>query len=177
MNISTLARRHGLSRSTLLYYDRIGLLKATGRTASGYREYSERDDERLRQICLYRRTGLSLAEIRRLLGRPRRELATALERQLFELSAQIDALRDRQHVIVGLLRKPRLLERAGVMSRETWSELLKASGFTEEDMRRWHVDFESTSPEKHQEFLEFLCVPSEEIDAIREWSRSAVDSD
>ena len=171
MNISTLARRHGLSRSTLLYYDRIGLLKATGRTASGYREYSERDDERLRQICLYRRIGLSLAEIRRLLGRPRRELATALERQLFELSAQIDALRDRQHVIVGLLRRPRLLERAGVMSRETWSELLKASGFTEEDMRRWHRDFERLDSRRHQRFLEFLGIPAEEIRTIRAWAR------
>ena len=171
MNISALARRHGLSRSTLLYYDRIGLLKATGRTPGGYRDYGEGDDERLRQICLYRRTGLSLAEIRRLLGRPRRELASALERQLFDLSAQIDALRDRQRVIVGLLRKPRLLERAGVMSRETWTELLRASGFTEEDMRRWHQDFERLEPRRHQRFLEFLGIPAEEIRTIRAWAR------
>lgn len=171
MNISALARRHGLSRSTLLYYDRIGLLKPAVRTPGGYRDYTDRDDERLRQICLYRRTGLSLSEIRRLLGRPRRELAVALERQLFELSGDIEALRDRQRVIVGLLRKPRLLEQAGVMSRKTWTELLRASGFTEEDMGRWHRDFERLEPRRHQRFLEFLGIPAGEIRTIRAWAR------
>ena len=68
--VGELARSHGLSRSTLLYYDRIGLLKPSGRTPSGYREYTDRDEERLGQICLYRRTGLSLAEIRRLQQTP-----------------------------------------------------------------------------------------------------------
>ena len=171
MTISALARRHGLSRSTLLYYDRIGLLKPSGRSASGYREYTDREEERLGQICLYRRTGLSLAEIRRLLDRPRRELAAALERQLFELSAEIDTLRDRQRVIVGLLRKPGLLEKAGVMSRETWTELLRASGFSDDDMRRWHRDFERLEPRRHHRFLAFLGIPSEEVRKIRTWSR------
>jgi DNA-binding transcriptional MerR regulator len=166
-----MARRHGLSRSTLLYYDRIGLLKPRARTPSGYREYTDRDDDRLRQICLYRRTGLSLADIRRLLDRPRRELAAALERQLFELSAQIEALHERQRMIVGLLEKPRLLERAGVMTRETWTNLLRASGFSEEDMRRWHRDFERLEPRRHQRFLEFLGIPKGEIRSIRAWSR------
>jgi DNA-binding transcriptional MerR regulator len=173
VNVSALARKHGLSRSTLLYYDRIGLLKPGGRSESGYRQYSTGDDERLGQICLYRRTGLSLVEIRRLLGRPRRELAAALERQLFELSAQIASLRDRQRLIVGLLKKPRLLERAGVMTRQTWAELLRASGFSEDDMRRWHREFERLEPRRHRRFLEFLGIPTAEIRSIRAWSRSA----
>lgn len=172
MRISAVARRHGLSRTTLLHYDRIGLLRPGGRTPSGYREYSAGDEERLRQICLYRRAGLSLAAIRRLLGAPRHELAAALEQQVFELSAQIDALRARQHLIVGLLRKPRLLERAGVMSRKAWTELLRASGFTDEDMRRWHLEFERLEPRRHQRFLEFLGLPSGEVRTIREWARS-----
>ena len=68
----TLARRHGLSRATLLYYDRIGLLKPSARRTNGYRHYAPRDDERLRQICLYRQTGLPLADIRRLFDSPKR---------------------------------------------------------------------------------------------------------
>jgi MerR family transcriptional regulator, thiopeptide resistance regulator len=171
VKVSALARRHGLSRSTLLYYDRIGLLRPGGRTAGGYRDYTAGDDERLRQICLYRRTGLALAEIRGLLGGPRRELQAALEQQVFELSAQIDALRARQHLIVGLLRKPRLLERTSVMNRRTWTALLRASGFTDEDMGRWHRDFERLEPRRHQRFLEFLGLPPVEIRRIREWAR------
>jgi DNA-binding transcriptional MerR regulator len=173
VNVSALARRHGLSRSTLLYYDRIGLLRPGGRSPSGYRQYSAGDEERLRQICLYRKAGLSLAGIRRLLGAPRRELAAALEQQVFELSAQIDALRARQHLIVGLLRKPRVLERAGVMTRKTWTELLRASGFTDEDMRRWHLDFERLEPRRHQRFLEFLGLSPAEVRTIREWALRA----
>lgn len=171
MTIGELARRHGLSRSTLLYYDRIGLLRPSLRRPNGYREYGDAADERLRQICLYRKTGLSLAEIRRLGSGSRKELAGALERQLVELAQQIDALRVRQGLIVGLLRRPRLLERVSVMNRRTWTELLRASGMTDADLERWHQEFERQDPERHQRFLEFLCIPAAQIRAIRTWSR------
>ena len=173
MTISLLARKHGLSRSTLLYYDRIGLLKAGGRLAHGYRHYTATDDERLRQICLYRQTGLPLVEIRRILGRPRRDLAAALERQLHEVVAQVDGLRKRQRLIVELLKHRRLLDQIKNMSREKWVALLRASGFGDEDLQRWHRDFEKSDPAYHQRFLEFLGVPAADIRAIREHSRRA----
>jgi hypothetical protein len=37
-------------------------------------------------------------------------------------------------------------------------------------MRRWHKEFERSAPEEHQEFLEFLHIPSDEIKSIRHWS-------
>ena len=176
MTISVLARKHGLSRSTLLYYDRIGLLKAGGRLAHGYRHYTAADDARLRQICLYRRTGLPLAEIARILGRPRRALAAALERQLHEVVAQVEALRKRQRLIVELLKHRRLLDQIQNMSREKWVALLRASGFGDDDLRRWHRDFERSDPVYHQRFLEFLGIPPDEIRTIRAHSRRAGDS-
>lgn len=39
-HISQLAQQFGLSRSTLLYYDRIGLLSPSARSEAGYRQYS-----------------------------------------------------------------------------------------------------------------------------------------
>jgi DNA-binding transcriptional MerR regulator len=167
MTISRLAKQHGLSRSTLLYYDRIGLLSPGGRRHNGYRHYTPRDEKRLGQICLYRRTGLPLAEIRKILGRPRQELAGALERQLHDLSTQIEALRSRQRVIVELLKDRRLLDRVGHMTKERWVKLLRDSGFTDTDLARWHHDFERLDPAYHQHFLEFLGIPPEEIGAIR----------
>lgn len=171
MTISVLARKHGLSRSTLLYYDRIGLLKAGGRLAHGYRHYSAAEDARLRQICLFRRTGLALAEIRRILGRPRQDLAAALERQLHEVVTQVDGLRKRQRLIVELLKQRRLLDQIKNMSREKWVALLRASGFGDADLEHWHRDFEKTDPDYHQRFLEFLGIPAADIRAIREHSR------
>jgi hypothetical protein len=38
-------------------------------------------------------------------------------------------------------------------------------------MRRWHVEFEKAAPAEHQEFLEFLHIPAEEVTRIRAWSR------
>jgi MerR family transcriptional regulator, thiopeptide resistance regulator len=171
MTISQLARKHGLSRSTLLYYDRIGLLKPDGRLGNDYRHYSSEAEKRLRQIRLYRQTGLPLAEIRRLLERPKKDLAAALERQLYEVLAQMEALRSRQRVIVELLKNRRLLEQVRNMDREKWVKLLHASGFTDDDLGRWHRDFERTDPAYHQRFLEFLGLPADQISIIRAHSR------
>jgi hypothetical protein len=60
-----------------------------------------------------------------------------------------------------------------VITKEKWISIMKASGFSEADMHRWHMEFERSAPEEHQEFLAFLHIPSEEIRAIRERSRKA----
>jgi DNA-binding transcriptional MerR regulator len=173
MTISQLGRKHGLSRSTLLYYDRIGLLTPGSRLGSNYRHYTDQQDRRLRQIRLYRRTGLPLAGIRQILERPRKNLAAALERQLYEVLAQMDALRGRQRVIVELLKSRRLLEQVRNLDRKKWVGLLQASGFTDDDLARWHCDFERTDPEYHQRFLEFLGLTPVAIKSVREKARLA----
>jgi hypothetical protein len=48
---------------------------------------------------------------------------------------------------------------------------MRGAGFTEDDMRRWHAEFEKSAPQEHQEFLEFLHIPAQEVQQIREWSR------
>jgi hypothetical protein len=58
-----------------------------------------------------------------------------------------------------------------MVTKEKWISIMKAAGFTETDMNRWHAEFEKSAPEEHQEFLEFLHIPAEEIRSIREWSR------
>ena len=59
-----------------------------------------------------------------------------------------------------------------MVTKEKFTAVLRASGFTEEDMRRLHTEFENNAPNEHQEFLEFLHIPAEEIRSIREWSRA-----
>ena len=67
LTIGQLCRRFGLSRSTLLYYDRIGLLHPTGRSASNYRLYSDADVQRMERIIVFRQAGIALAKIGRIL--------------------------------------------------------------------------------------------------------------
>ena len=171
MNISTLARECGLSRSTLLYYESIGLLPSPDRTRGNYRAYAEADLERLRRIRRYRNVGLSLEAIRTLLDQPRSAAAGVLERRLVEIDGEIETLRGHQRAILRLLRRGRSLDRSEAMTKEKWVAVMRRAGFTEDDMGRWHAEFERSAPGEHQEFLEFLHLEPREIARIRAASR------
>jgi MerR family transcriptional regulator, thiopeptide resistance regulator len=174
LNVTELARGCGLSRSTVLYYESIGLLKPAARTAARYRRYSEREAERLRQICVYRDAGLKLADIRALLDRPAvGDAAAVLQRRLAEIGSEIERLRGHQRSILSLLRNKARFRRREMMTKEKWVSIMRASGFTEADMHRWHAEFEKAAPEDHQEFLVYLKIPAEEVTKIREWSRTS----
>ncbi len=172
VTVGKLARRFGLSRTTMLHYDAIGLLGPSGRSANGYRQYSDSDARRLEQICMLRNAGLALTDIRRVLAAPGNALAGALEERLEQLNGEVERLRNQQRFILGLLQTDRARGRIRVMSKALWTSLLEAAGFSEADKRRWHADFERQAPEKHQKFLEFLCIPDTEINAIRARARS-----
>ncbi|HJU82768.1 MAG TPA: MerR family transcriptional regulator [Holophagaceae bacterium] len=165
-SISALARAFGLSRSALLHYDRVGLLRPARRSAKGYRVYSEADARRLEDICTLRRAGLGLTEIQRILGSGDAR-APVLERRLRSLDGEIRNLQAQQRMIVGLLRRPELLEGTPALDKAAWVALLRASGFSEADMDRWHEAFEGSDPERHQRFLEFLGLDAAAIAALR----------
>ena len=171
MTVTTLARRCGLSRTTLLYYEKHGLLRRPPRTSGNYRAYGEPDLERLRQIGLYRKVGLSVTEIRTLLNRPGGGAVSVLERRLVAIDAEIDTLRRHQRAILSLLQRSRRFRRSQMMTKDKWVAIMRAAGFSEDDMTRWHVEFEKNAPQDHQEFLEYLHIDADGIARIREWSR------
>lgn len=173
LTVTLLAKSCGLSRSTVLYYESIGLLRAAGRSAANYRRYTEKDAARLKQICTYRDAGLKLTDIRALLDRPDNDPTSVLKRRLAELNTEIERLRDHQQQILKLLRAKSSLWRTKDMTKDKWVAIMKAAGFKDDDMRRWHKEFEKSAPADHQEFLEYLHIPTEEIGRIREWSREA----
>lgn len=55
-------RKTGLTRKALEYYEEKGLLHPR-KLDNGYRNYSEKDEEVLHKIALYRKLGLSISEI------------------------------------------------------------------------------------------------------------------
>jgi DNA-binding transcriptional MerR regulator len=172
-----LAKRCGLSRTALLYYESIGLMKAAGRSSNNYRRYSEKDRQRLEQICRYRESGLSLEDIKGMLDRPSTDGRSILERRLAALNEEIRKLRDHQRSILSLLRNPAAFRKAGIMSKDAWVALLRNCGFSDADMSRWHAEFERSAPAEHQHFLEYLCIPEGEIRSIRAWSRKQLAND
>jgi DNA-binding transcriptional MerR regulator len=171
LTVTRLARSCNLARSTVLYYESINLLTRPRRSAGNYRVYSEKDLDRLRLICTYRDAGLTLADIRSILDAPSSDAAAVLRRRLTELSAGIERLREHQRAIARLLKTTDRFRRLPVVTKEKFTTILRAAGFTKEDMRRLHTEFESSAPTEHQEFLEFLHIPEEEIRSIRAWSQ------
>ena len=63
MRIAEVAERTGVPATTLRYYEEIGLLAPAGRSGNGYREYAERDLERLAFITRAKQLDLSLDEL------------------------------------------------------------------------------------------------------------------
>ncbi len=170
--IGRLAKEFGLSRSTLLYYDSIGILSPSGRNRVNYRTYTGEDRDRLEQICTYRRTGLSLKDIGRIMNKGgRRGIVPLLEKRLEALSREISGLRSQQHFIVKLLKNDRALRKIRVMDKESWIRLLESAGLNETAKDKWHAEFERVAPEAHQDFLESLGITAREISMIRKYSR------
>src|ERR1039458_169238 len=99
LTVTKLAHACKLSRSTLLYYESIGLVPRPRRTGGNYRAYTDKDLERLRQICVYRDAGVPLKDIRSILDGPRDDASAVLRRRLLELSAGIERLREQQRLI------------------------------------------------------------------------------
>jgi MerR family mercuric resistance operon transcriptional regulator len=113
LTLGGLAREAGVNPETIRYYERRGLLPEPPRTASGYRQYSPGDQERLALIRRAKVLGFTLAEIAGLLGADAGgvgargstpEVLAAARDKLAEVEARIEALTDQARRLRELLR-------------------------------------------------------------------------
>ncbi len=170
--ITAFARRFGLSRATLLYYDRIGLLKPAGTSAAGYRLYGEVEAARMARIETFRKAGLPLQSIREILDAADDDtLETALERRLGALNDEVERLRAQQRLIGRLLRREGTTARYHNVDVARWVAMLEEAGVDEAGRLRWHRAFEREAPEAHEAFLRSLGLSAKEITEVRHRSR------
>lgn len=90
------ARKTGVSVRTLRYYDQIGLLSPSCRTAAGYRLYTDDDLIRLQQVLALKFLGFSLEDVRTALH----VAPQALQRVLSQQKAMLCEWRGRLDRIV-----------------------------------------------------------------------------
>jgi len=172
-SISQLARSFGLSRSTLLYYDRIGLLCAFERTSAGYRVYTQNEFNRLERISIFRNAGLSLEDVRELLSSGAAPSVKILENRIQDIEDQILFLRGQQHAIIAMLKKMTDGSFKLIVDKKMWVKMMEAAGMDESSMAKWHTEFEHNAPKAHKEFLMSLGIPKDEVRKIQEWSRGS----
>ena len=169
--VGVVAKKYGLSRTALLYYDRIGLLCPSRRSEANYRLYSEQDIATLEKIRLYRDAGVPLQEIAQILSSSalNNDAVKVLENRLVEINAEIARSRLQQQIILRLIGN-REAQKSRILDKKAWTSLLRATGLLDREMDRWHVEFERLSPEAHQDFLEALGMQPQEITELRKWS-------
>lgn len=98
MNIQELAMKSGLSKDTIRYYEKIGLLPKPKRSMSGYREYDTSMIVNLKLLNHAKQLGFSLKEIKSLsqlfLSKKlnRKEMGQRLQNKMIDIDAKIAAL-------------------------------------------------------------------------------------
>ena len=79
-SIHEVCERTGLTAHTLRYYEKERLLPSVGRSAGGFRQYTDEDMESLTMICCLKNTGMSLQDIARFMELTREGDQTLRER-------------------------------------------------------------------------------------------------
>jgi len=101
MNIGQAAQKSGVSAKMIRHYEDIGLIKKPGRSASGYRVYSENDLHVLAFVRQARNLGFSIEQIRDLLDLWQNKRRTS--RRVKELALKhIEELNDRINELQGI---------------------------------------------------------------------------
>lgn len=144
MLIGEAARRSGVSARMLRHYDSLGLVRPTGRTVGGYREYTPEDIRRIFHVEGLRSLGLSL-----------RQVARALDDPGFTPSALVgDLIRTteerlkREQELLGRLRRVDAAEPAGWQDVARIVELLHGLGSRSAARRQQAV----LAPAEHASF-------------------------
>ncbi len=101
LRIGEVAQLLGVTPKAIRYYQRIGLIGAPDRSPAGYRLYTAADLVILLRVRRLQALGLSLAQIKRVLGEPgnERTLRQALEQLLAATTARRQELEAREQRI------------------------------------------------------------------------------
>lgn len=171
LKIGQLCKTYNISRSTLLYYDSIDLLKPAIRTESNYRLYSKDDSLKLEKICNFRKAGIPLNEIKEILEPENTAYTKILMGRFDQITSQIETLKKQQASIAKMLKNKKFVKTSELITKETWNKLMSLTGFGESDSKKWHISFEQISPFEHTIFLESLGFSKKEIDKIKSWAK------
>jgi DNA-binding transcriptional MerR regulator len=137
----------GTTVRTLHYYDRVGLLRPSGRRPNGYRVYTPADFLRIEQIIALKFLGFSLGEIAGILARPSLTAAKSFRVQAGLIAEEIRRLEGAERAlrrVLGQLDADRKVDLNKVIT------IIKEIQMSAEKKKDWAERF--YSPEEMKEF-------------------------
>jgi DNA-binding transcriptional MerR regulator len=135
--VSEVARVAGVTVRTLHHYDAIGLLEPSGRSSSGYRQYSPADLERLQEILFYRELGFGLDAVAGLLHTAARNRGEILQEQRHLL---IERIRKLEAIVAAVDRATQAHGEGRTMDKEEMFEVFgdfDPAAYEDETRERW----------------------------------------
>ncbi|MGB3635084.1 MAG: MerR family transcriptional regulator [Rubrobacteraceae bacterium] len=168
LTIGEVAKLTGVTTKTVRHYHKIGLLAEPERSEAGYRLYDAGDLLRLQRIRQLRSFGLSLQQIKTVLGETSNEhsLREALAALLEEVSLEIEKLEDRRRRLESLLSqedqeisiepsdKPYAIKLAEEHLGEHLSEI--SADLWEQEKNMWATLDAFEWPDGYREMQEFI---------------------
>ena len=166
MTVNDVSKLTGVSVRTLQYYDRIGLLKPSAYTESGYRLYDDTALERLQQILLFKELEFSLKEISRIIDAPDFDRNKALEQQIQLLTMKKEHLENLIDFARGIkllgVRKmdftvfdTNKIDEYAKRAKEQWGKTDAYKEFEEKNRNLTNKDQQNVANELMQLFTEF----------------------
>lgn len=120
-DIAEVARRTGLTSRALRFYESRGLVQPL-RSASGRRYYGAAELERIHQILALKRAGLTLAQIQRLTGNRKIDLADLVSTQLAILDNQSREINAAKRLLLSIQSR---IERSEPIDAATFCSLIQ----------------------------------------------------
>jgi DNA-binding transcriptional MerR regulator/ubiquinone/menaquinone biosynthesis C-methylase UbiE len=159
-SVSDITQKLGIARSTLLYYERIGLVLPSRNPANGYRQYSEYDLNQLILLRQLQKAGFTLQECQSIMTGKLDE--NLIEQRLFSLEQELKEMEMARDVLYALYGK---VSGHQIDSREF-----------RERLREWHTQFEKKSSDAHIQWLRQLGFSEKEATHIRCVSRDIAEN-
>lgn len=155
----------GVTVRALHHYDRLGLLKPSGRTAAGYRLYGKADLIRLQQIATLKFIGLPLKQIKEILDRKSVKLADTLRMQREVLEEQ---RKQADQALAAIEKAEACLQAGDEPGFETLCKIVEVI----EMQQKWEFTKQYYSPEARQKIDERATnwTPEMQAKAQQDWA-------
>lgn len=166
MTVNEVSKLTGVSIRTLQYYDKIGLLKPTKYTESGYRLYDDTALEMLQQILLFRELEFPLKEIKEIISRPDFNKNKALEQQIVLLTMKKERLENLIHFareiqVMGVrtmdfsVFDTKKMDEYAKQAKEQWGKTAEYKEFKQKSQNRNKEDEQVVMKQFMQIFVDF----------------------